>query len=293
MIPYVRLFAAAAAAYLLLATVWALASARHWADVGALQHAIAAIIILGLIEQVTWYLDYAAFNRTGFRPPAATLYAVIVGCARRTLCRYVAVAVAQGYAVVVPVLDSVAQGKAIALSCLYMLASSVLASLTSVGQVDDLTGGARALLGLPVAALDAVFVLWIFASLSKTLATVAARRATAKLALYRRFTNTLSVAVWASIAFIAYETYAKVTDPYAERWRADWAGAAFWAGADFAFTVAVAILFRPCPAATRFAYSDADAEAEYDTLERGNGKAGLPRLVDSGDGGEQVVGKSD
>lgn len=292
MIPYVRVFAVAALAYAALAALWAAASARHWGDVGALQHAIAAIIVLGLMEQVTWYLDYATFNRTGFRPAATTLYAVLVGCARRTLCRYVAVAVAQGYSIVVPVLDASAQGKAVALSAVYMLASSVLGALTSVGQVDDLTGGARALLGLPVAALDAVFVLWIFASLSKTLATVAARRATAKLALYRRFTNTLAVAVWASIAFIAYETYAKVTDPYAERWRADWAGAAFWAAADFAFTAAVATLFRPCPAATRFAYSEADAEAEYDALERGGGKTPLPRLSE-GVEGEPVVGKSD
>ena len=294
MIPYVRFFAAAAVAYAVLAALWSVAAARHWADVGPLQHAIAAVVALGLIEQATWHLDYAHFNATGYRPAATTLYAVLVGCARRTLCRYVALAVAMGYGVVVPVLGGAAQGKAAALCAVYMLASSALGGLTSVGQVSDLTGGARALLGLPVAALDAVFVLWIFSSLSKTLATVAARRATAKLALYRRLTNALAVMVWASIAFIAYETYAKVTDPYAERWRLDWATAAFWVGLDFAFTAAVAALFRPCPAAARFAYcADANGD-EYEALERGGGagaggKAGVPRLVEAVAEGE--VGK--
>jgi hypothetical protein len=43
---------------------------------------------------------------------------------------------------------------------------------------------------------------------------------------------------------------------------------------DFAFTAAVAVMFRPSAAATRFAYSDADAAAaagdsEYEALEKG------------------------
>ena len=290
MIPYVRFFAVATAAYALLAVVWAAASARSWADVGPLQHAIAAVIALGLIEQAMWFGDYAHFNRVGHRPAATTLAAVAVGCARRTLCRGVALAVAMGTGAVTPSLGA-AKGKLAALCGTYMVAASALGALTSVGQVDDLTGGARALLGLPVAALDAVCVLWLFSSLSKTLATVAARRAAAKLDLYRRFTNALAVMVWASIAFTAYETYAKVTDPFAARWRLEWVHTAFWVALDAAFTAAVALLFRPCPAAARFAYSEADAESGYSTLEKGGsgiaalggGKAPLPALeVDGG-----------
>lgn len=292
MIPYVRFFAVATAAYALLAVVWAALSANSWADVGPLQHAIAAVIALGLTEQAIWFADYAHFNHAGSRPAATTLAAVVVGCARRTLCRGVALAVAMGTGAVTPSLGA-AKGKLAALCGTYMVAATALGSLTAVGQVDDLTGGARALLGLPVAALDAVCVLWMFSSLSKTLATVAARRAAAKLDLYRRFTNALAVMVWSSIAFIAYETYAKVTDPFAARWRADWVHGAFWVCLDFAFTVAVAFLFRPCPAAARFAYSDADAESEYSALEKGGsggiaaltgGKTPLPVDAHGGDG---------
>jgi hypothetical protein len=66
----------------------------------------------------------------------------------------------------------------------------------------------------------------------------------------------------------------QVTDPYNERWRFDWITGAFWVALDFAFTAAVAVMFRPSAAATRFAYSDADAaaaagDAEYEALEKG------------------------
>ena len=56
---------------------------------------------------------------------------------------------------------------------------------TNVGTIDDLTSTARIVLVLPVAILDAVFILWVFTSLSKTLGQLQARRAGAKLDLYR------------------------------------------------------------------------------------------------------------
>jgi len=71
----------------------------------------------------------------------------------------------------------------------------------------------------------------------------------------------------------------QVTDPYNERWRFDWITGAFWVALDFAFTAAVAVMFRPSAAATRFAYSDADGAAmaeaaQYEALEKGGGALG-------------------
>ena len=131
-------------------------------------------------------------------------------------------------------------------------------------------GAARLLLALPAALADAVFVLWIFSSLSKTLAAAAARRATAKLGLYRKFTNALAVSVWASVAWAGYEAYARVADSAGERWRSAWVLPGFWVALDLAVTCAVAALFRPCAAASRFAYSEADAD-EWEQAEKGSG----------------------
>lgn len=169
----------------------------------------------------------------------------------------------------------------LALGCTYFVAVSALDVITNVGTIDDLTSLARMLLVLPVAALDGVFILWVFTSLSRTLNQLQARRNASKLELYRcahcagapcvqtllagsgcrtylqtpctccqalgvfnlapagrpcvlharpeacrvrehlqtahvagslcrRFTNTLAIMVWLSVAWIAYEMYYKV-----------------------------------------------------------------------------------
>ena len=114
----------------------------------------------------------------------------------------------------------------------YFFAVTALDVTTNVGTIDDLTSLARIILVLPVAALDAAFILWVFTSLSKTLSQLQSRRAGAKLDLYRcvpvnageikklhafltraccrRFTNCLALMVWVSVAWIAYEMYFKV-----------------------------------------------------------------------------------
>ena len=84
--------------------------------------------------------------------------------------------------------------------------------ITNVGAIDDLTSTARLVMSLPVALLDAVFILWVFTSLSATLKTLQLRNATGKLQLYRSFTNALAAWVWVSVAWVAYETYSKVGD---------------------------------------------------------------------------------
>lgn len=73
----------------------------------------------------------------------------------------------------------------IALAASYFVAVTALDIVTNVGTIDDLTSTARIVLVLPLAVLDAVFILWVFTSLSKTLAQLQARRAGSKLELYR------------------------------------------------------------------------------------------------------------
>ena len=99
----------------------------------------------------------------------------------------------------------------VALSIAYFVSVCALDNVTNVGAIDDLTSTARLLLLLPVTLLDAVFILWVFASVSATLRTLQSRNATGKLQLYRRFTNALAVWVWVSMAWIAYEMYFKVS----------------------------------------------------------------------------------
>ena len=74
------------------------------------------------------------------------------------------------------------------------MAVSALDVITNVGTIDDLTSLARMLLVLPVAALDGIFILWVFTSLSRTLNQLQARKATGKLELYRCAAGVCAVA---------------------------------------------------------------------------------------------------
>ena len=53
------------------------------------------------------YFDYVNFNATGFRPYVTTLYAVLLGCLRKTLSRMLVLIVAMGFGVVLPYLGAV------------------------------------------------------------------------------------------------------------------------------------------------------------------------------------------
>lgn len=310
MIPLVRLSAVAAAAYAVVGGLWLVACLRaEKGDVGTLQGALAAVVALGAAEHAVWFADYSAFNASGKRPVATTGVALAAGVARRTLGRYVALAVALGHGVMTSSLAPATRAKVACLCAVYALASATAAGVASVGAVDDAAGGgsvvglggvgagaaglgglgdafsskagfARLMLAAPAALADAAFVLWIFSSLSKTLAAAAARRATAKLDLYRKFTNALAVSVWASVAWAGYEAYARVADSAGERWRSAWVLPGFWVALDWGVTCAVAALFRPRAAASRFAYSEADAD-EWEQAEKGSG---------NGNGGGAPVG---
>lgn len=96
------------------------------------------------------------------------------------------------------------------LGIVYFLSVCALDGISNVATIDDLTSTARLVLTFPVALMDAVFILWVFQSLSKTLRLLQFRNATGKLQLYRRFTNALAAWVWVSIAWSAYELYSKV-----------------------------------------------------------------------------------
>ena len=85
-----------------------------------------------------------------------------------TVSRLLLLLVSIGYGVVRPTLD-VVTSKVCLLGIIYLMASGALELVEHLGNINDFSGKARLFLVLPVAVLDATFILWIFSSLSKTL----------------------------------------------------------------------------------------------------------------------------
>ncbi|CAA6659400.1 unnamed protein product [Spirodela intermedia] len=242
-------------AYVALSIVWSSQCVKFWRDILQIQNYISIVIALGFFEMTLWYFEYLNFNNTGKRPVGITLCVVTVGALRKTISRLLILTVSMGYGVVRPTLGGLTS-KVLLLGVTYFLATEALDIVENVGTVNDISGKARLFLVLPDAFLDAFLILWIFTSLSRTLEKLQARRSSAKLDIYRKFTNALAVSVIASVAWIGYEVYFKATDVFSERWQSAWIITAFWDILAFAVLCVICYLWAPSQSSRRYAYSD-------------------------------------
>ncbi|KAK8567873.1 hypothetical protein V6N13_105820 [Hibiscus sabdariffa] len=265
MAPLMKFYVYMTIAYLLLSIIWFSQYVRFWKDILLLQHCITAVIGLGLFEMILWYLDYSNFNSSGMRPVVLTSWVVTVGAIRKTLARLLILSVSMGYGVVRPTLGGLTS-KVLLLGATYFLASELLDITEYVGTINDVSGRARLFLVLPDAFLDAFLILWIFTSLSKTLEQLQVKRTSAKLDLYRKFSNALAVAVIASVGWITFEVYFKATDPFNERWQSAWIITTFWDILSFALLCVICYLWAPSQSSQRYAYSG-DVGEEFDDEE--------------------------
>ncbi|KAK4760798.1 hypothetical protein SAY87_005691 [Trapa incisa] len=262
MAPLMNFYGFMSLAFVVLAVFWFSQYARFWNEILQLQNCISLVVILGMFEMVIWYFDYAAFNLTGVRPTWITVWAVTFGTVKRTVARLIILIVAMGYGVVRPTLGGLTS-KVVMVGLTFLLASEALELVENVGTVNDVSGKARLFLVLPVAFLDAFFILWIFTSLNSTLNKLQVKRMTVKLDIYRKFTNALAVAVILSVFWICYELYFKANDVYNERWQNAWIIPAFWQVLSFSLLCIICVLWAPSQNSMRYAYSE-EAGEEFD-----------------------------
>ena len=180
-----------------------------------------------------------------------------IGALRKALTRALLLLAALGYGVVRPTLGAPETARRLwALSVAYLLSVGALDITANLGAIDDLTSSARLLLVLPVATLAAIFILWIFSALSKTLSQLQARRQQAKLDLYRNFTNLLACGVLLSVGWVMYEMGFKVSDRLNEHWQKDWIISAFLHFTAMGLSAGVCLRWAPSKNATRYADQD-------------------------------------
>ncbi|OAY76437.1 transmembrane protein 87A-like [Ananas comosus] len=267
MAPLMNFYGFMSLAFVVLGICWFYQYARFWREVMPLQNCITLVITLGMFEMTLWYFDFVEFNKTGVRPAGTTFWAATFAVVKRTVSRVLILLVSMGFGVVRPTLGGLTS-KVVLLGGTFFSASEVLEVVENVGIVSDQSGKAKLFFVLPVAVLDASFIIWIFTSLARTLNKLQARRMTAKLEIYRKFTNALIVAVIVSLGWIAYEIYFKSTDMYNERWQSAWVVPALWQFISFSLLCVICILWAPSQNSMRFAYSD-DGSEDFDHEDTG------------------------
>ncbi|XP_059458751.1 uncharacterized protein LOC132188344 [Corylus avellana] len=262
MAPLMNFYGFMSFAFVILGIFWFSQYARFWREVLTLQNCITLVITLGMFEMALWYFEYAEFNETGIRPTGITMWAVTFGTVKRSVARLIILMVSMGFGVVRPTLGGLTS-KVIMLGVTFFVASEVLELVENVGAISDISGKAKLFLVLPVAILDAFFILWIFTSLSATLNKLQARRMMVKLDIYRKFTNALAVAVLVSVGWICYELYFNSTDVYNEKWQTAWIIPAFWQVLSFSLLCVICALWAPSKNSTRYTFSEETSE-EFD-----------------------------
>ncbi|CAI9091893.1 OLC1v1027001C1 [Oldenlandia corymbosa var. corymbosa] len=265
MAPLMTFYGFMSLAYLVLGLFWFLRFVQYWKDVIQLHYHITAVIGLGMCEMALWYFEYSNFNAVGYRPMGITIWAVSFSAIKKTVSRLLLLVVAMGYGVMRPTLGGV-KSKVFLLGAVYFMASEALELVEHLGNINDFSGKARLFLVLPVAMLDAFFIIWIFSSLSKSLEKLQIKRSMAKLELYRKFTNALAVSVLVSVAWIGYELYFNASDPYSESWRRAWIIPAFWTLLAYLLLMVICILWAPSHNPTRYTYADEAADDEEEGL---------------------------
>lgn len=280
MAPLMTFYGFMSLAYLLLGLAWFLQFGRFWKDILQLHYHITAVIALGMCEMAFWYFEFANFNSTGTRPMGITLWAVTFTAVKKTVSRLLLLVVSMGYGVVRPTLGGITSKVAL-LGVVYFFASEALELIENLGNINDFAGKARVFLVLPVALLDATFIVWIFSSLSKTLEKLQLRRSVAKLELYRKFTNSLAVSVLLSVAWIGYELYFNASDPLSELWQRAWIIPAFWNILSYILLGVICVLWAPSQNPTRYAYSEETGDDFDDEgiLLTGSGAKGTGDMV--------------
>uniref|UniRef100_A0A4X2KJ20 Transmembrane protein 87A n=1 Tax=Vombatus ursinus TaxID=29139 RepID=A0A4X2KJ20_VOMUR len=245
--------------YVLFGVLWLAWSACYWRDLLRIQFWIGAVIFLGMLEKAVFYAEFQNIRYKGESVQGALILAELLSAVKRSLARTLVIIVSLGYGIVKPRLG-VTLHKVVVAGALYLLFSGMEGVLRVTGAQTDLAS----LAFIPLAFLDTALCWWIFISLTQTMKLLKLRRNIVKLSLYRHFTNTLILAVAASIVFIIWTTMKfRLVDCQSD-WQELWVDDAIWRLLFSMILFAIMVLWRPSANNQRFAFSPLSEEEEDD-----------------------------
>jgi len=252
--------------YIFIGLAWLVLAIRHRGQLLRLQHAITAVIILGIIENAILAFDNLGFNNIGLNYTAAMIVGVIFSTFKKALSRVLVLIVSMGYGVVKPTLGN-AKVKVILLGVAYTIFSGGLSIADLVQRTQTFSVPLLLFLVLPVAALDTSFYWWIFLSLLRTISQLQVRKQLIKLSMYKWFLGLLAFSgVISGIITLIQIIVLSVSDTD-KTWKAQWLWTAFWHLLYVIILCFIAVIWRPTSNNTRYAYTEMNPDGEEITLQ--------------------------
>uniref|UniRef100_A0A8C5KMF0 Transmembrane protein 87A n=1 Tax=Jaculus jaculus TaxID=51337 RepID=A0A8C5KMF0_JACJA len=221
--------------YVLFGVLWLAWSACYWRDLLRIQFWIGAVIFLGMLEKAVFYAEFQNIRYKGESVQGALILAELLSAVKRSLARTLVIIVSLGYGIVKPRLG-VTLHKVVVAGALYLLFSGMEGVLRVTGAQTDLAS----LAFIPLAFLDTALC-----CLTQTMKLLKLRRNIVKLSLYRHFTNTLILAVAASVVFIIWTTMKFRIVTCQSDWRELWVDDAIWRLLFSMILFVIMVLWRP------------------------------------------------
>uniref|UniRef100_A0A6I8N519 Transmembrane protein 87A n=1 Tax=Ornithorhynchus anatinus TaxID=9258 RepID=A0A6I8N519_ORNAN len=245
--------------YVLFGVLWLAWSACYWRDLLRIQFWIGAVIFLGMLEKAVFYAEFQNIRYKGESVRGAVILAELLSAVKRSLARTLVIIVSLGYGIVKPRLG-VTLHKVVVAGALYLLFSGMEGVLRVTG---SFYGPLVLMANLALSAIDSCVILWISFP-GRTMKLLKLRRNVVKLSLYRHFTNTLILAVAASIVFIIWTTVKfRLVDCQSD-WQELWVDDAIWRLLFSTILFVIMVLWRPSANNQRFAFSPLSEEEEED-----------------------------
>ncbi|KAF0310737.1 Transmembrane protein 87A [Amphibalanus amphitrite] len=267
--PNLPFYSVMCAVYVLYGLGWLVVCARQWRELLRIQFWIGGVIAMGMLEKAVFLAEYESVNRTGHSVWGAVVFAELVSCAKRALARMLVIIVSLGFGITKPRLGPLLH-RIMAVGLLFFMFASIESCTRALRPKNDLSGGT---LGTSVvlALLDSGICWWVFSALLNTTRTLRLRRNEVKLTLYRHFTNTLILAVLASVGFMVWMVRFHRTAGCLRQWKNLWADEACWHVLFSIILLVIMLLWRPTNNNQRYAFTpllDAGDEDEEDELFR-------------------------
>ncbi|KPP73642.1 transmembrane protein 87B-like, partial [Scleropages formosus] len=263
--------------YILYALFWFLWSACYWKDLLRIQFWIAGVIFLGMVEMAVFCAEYENTNAVGSASQGLLIFAELVSALKRTLARLLVIIVSLGYGIIKPRLGTVMH-RVVGLGVLYFAFAAIEGVLRITGAKDS---DLALLANIPLALLDSSLCWWIsfilhplsltnvyiFVSLAQTIKTLKLRRNPMKLSLYRHFTNTLILAIIASIIFMVWTTKKFRLADCQSDWKEIWVDDAFWRFLFSIILIVIMFLWRPSANNQRYAFTPLIDDSDDEEIE--------------------------
>uniref|UniRef100_A0A2K6G0C3 Transmembrane protein 87A n=1 Tax=Propithecus coquereli TaxID=379532 RepID=A0A2K6G0C3_PROCO len=209
--------------YVLFGVLWLAWSACYWRDLLRIQFWIGAVIFLGMLEKAVFYAEFQNIRYKGESVQGALILAELLSAVKRSLARTLVIIVSLGYGI-----------HKINASGFFLLNKHFILIL-------------HLLLVYLITILESLATLVLINLLLLKL-----RRNIVKLSLYRHFTNTLILAVAASIVFIIWTTMKFRIVTCQSDWRELWVDDAIWRLLFSMILFVIMVLWRPSANNQRF-----------------------------------------